>query len=580
MVREKRDMRPPVLKFAAAVLLSLGGLLFTFLRNESSKPSSDTGKSDSCGDRSDNLVLQKTENSAGLAKHDLSPPKSASNSFSPRVKVNGVIDSYILPEFDEVLTETNSAGEDMNTVDYAHLIPKEYTYLQKDGSGNAQEIQRLRQTVQILKERETDLEIQLLEYYGLKEQETAFMELQNQLKIKHMEARLFSLKLESLQADKKRLEEQVSDHTKVSAELDAAKAQIKILMRKLKSEAEENKERILALQERARKLQEEEKMDVEADHGNIQGKLQKLRDLEEEMEELRKSNSTLMLEKSELAQKLEHAQLLATSVLSSDEERVLKEEPQSLQQKYENLTKEVEQLQAARCSDVEELVYLRWLNACLRYELRNHKPSPDATVSRDLSRTLSPKSEEKVKQLILEYASKEGQDEKGKCLQDFDSDQWFTSQNSSHTDSEDDSSIDMSLDSKTHASKRPQVFGKLMRLLQGKARGKDNRSTSGETSLGVEDLERRQSGFSAGIDSVSDRADNRFSSELRRTSDDGPTLCIFRSTDAIAEDNYSTQSDQSTHAPENIQKAELVKYAETLKVSCSISSRRSVFGSL
>ena len=145
------------------------------------------------------------------------------------------------------------------------------------------------------------------------------MELQNQLKIKHMEARLFSLKLESLQADKKRLEEQVSDHTKISAELDAAKAQIKILMRKLKSEAEQNKERILALQERARKLGEEEKKDVEADRGNIEGKLQKLKDMEEEIEELRKSNSTLTLEKSELVQKLEHAQLLSTSVLSSDE---------------------------------------------------------------------------------------------------------------------------------------------------------------------------------------------------------------------------------------------------------------------
>lgn len=41
--------------------------------------------------------------------------------------------------------------------------------------------------VKNLKERERDLEIQLLEYYGLKEQESAVVELHNRLKINSME---------------------------------------------------------------------------------------------------------------------------------------------------------------------------------------------------------------------------------------------------------------------------------------------------------------------------------------------------------------------------------------------------------
>ncbi|KAG9130805.1 hypothetical protein Leryth_021985 [Lithospermum erythrorhizon] len=543
MSKEKRDIRPELLKFAAASVLSLGGIFYSFIRKERSKISSDSQSKGSVGSEKHKLIeVEYGIDLAGIFfPQNISPQENSGENLSPPAKVNGEKDSHLLPEFDELLEDINIhstetgllIGEDMDRVGYAQLNRKEYTYAQKDGSGDAQEIQRLRQAVRILKERETDLEIQLLEYYGLKEQETAFVELQNRLKIKNMEGRLFSLKLESLQADKKRLEEQVSNHAKVSAELEAAKAQIKLLKRKLKSASERNKEQILALQERARKLQELENKDVEAEHGNIQVELRKLKDLEGETEELRKSNSTLKLEKYELTQKLEYVQLLATSVLDSDEVTVLKEERQSLQQKYENLKKEVEQLQADRCSDVEELVYLRWLNACLRYELRNYQPGPDTTVSRDLSRTLSPKSEEKVKQLILDYASKEGQDEEGRNFLDFDSDQWFTSQNSSHSDSEEESSIDMSSYSKTQTLKKPLVFGKLIRLLQGKDRGKHNRSVSGETSSCVEDLKGRHSGVSPLIDAVSAETDNR----------------------------------------------DLVKYAETLKVSRNISSRRSIFGS-
>ena len=84
----------------------------------------------------------------------------------------------------------------------------------------------------------------------------------------------------------------------------------------------------------------------------------------------------------------------------------LSEESERLKKQNEELKNEIEQLQADRCSDVEELVYLKWINACLRYELRNHQPDLGKIMARDLSKTLSPKSEARAKQLILEYANK------------------------------------------------------------------------------------------------------------------------------------------------------------------------------
>lgn len=54
-------------------------------------------------------------------------------------------------------------------------------------ANNASELERLRNLVRELEEREVKLEGELLEYYGLKEQESDVTELQRQLKIKTVE---------------------------------------------------------------------------------------------------------------------------------------------------------------------------------------------------------------------------------------------------------------------------------------------------------------------------------------------------------------------------------------------------------
>lgn len=66
------------------------------------------------------------------------------------------------------------------------------------------------------------------------------------------------------------------------------------------------------------------------------------------------------------------------------------EEVHQLGEANDNLEKEIEQLQADRCADVEELVYLRWLNACLRYELRQHQPPSEEIVCRGSKQVLEP----------------------------------------------------------------------------------------------------------------------------------------------------------------------------------------------
>lgn len=226
-----------------------------------------------------------------------------------------------MPEYDEIVKDFNcalaSAGvTPRKDVDTPLESPK--PLISSDKDEHAQEIRHLRNMVRMLRERERNLEVQLLEYYGLKEQETAVMELQNRLKINNMEAKLFTLKIESLQTDNRRLEAQVADHAKVVTELEAARAKIKLLKKKLKSEAENNRQQILNLQQRVGKLQDQDYKSASS-NSEVQLRLKRLKGLEDEMKQFRESNMRLQLENSELARRLESTQILSCSVLEDPE---------------------------------------------------------------------------------------------------------------------------------------------------------------------------------------------------------------------------------------------------------------------
>ncbi|KAJ8553299.1 hypothetical protein K7X08_023977 [Anisodus acutangulus] len=102
-------------------------------------------------------------------------------------------------------------------------------------------------------------------------------------------------------ADKMRLEAKVVDYAKVVSELEAAKVKIEQLKKKVRSEDDHSKEHILALQELVMKLHDQEMKTVETE-SDVQLKLRKLKDLENQADELKKSNQSLRKENSDLAQ--------------------------------------------------------------------------------------------------------------------------------------------------------------------------------------------------------------------------------------------------------------------------------------
>ncbi|KAE8820101.1 Protein CHUP1, chloroplastic [Hordeum vulgare] len=86
-------------------------------------------------------------------------------------------------------------------------------------ANNAAEMERLRDLVRELEEREVKLEGELLKYYGLKEQQIDVSELQKQLKITTVEVDMLNITISSLQAKRKKLQEDVARDAAAKKEL-------------------------------------------------------------------------------------------------------------------------------------------------------------------------------------------------------------------------------------------------------------------------------------------------------------------------------------------------------------------------
>ncbi|CAI0462227.1 unnamed protein product [Linum tenue] len=581
--RDRKDISPLLLRFGAAVSVSFAGFLVSRVRanrihmakqqpQPPHSPRSPDHESSSragigvskaiCND--DVLSVKRTPGAGcmGLDGQDVIcrvkvPAETSLGNFSPSCRLSGDKDGYLSPEFNDPV---NDLG----------VVPKELRSAEDDE--HEEEIRHLKNKVRMLEEREKKLEVQLFELYGLKEHETAVTELQNRVKINNMETELLTLKMESLQAQNQKLVAQASEQTRTVSELDAARAKINLLKKKLRSETEQNREQILALKEKVSKLQEQEIGATSSDSE------QRVEDLEAQAEELRKSNMKLQQENSDSGHRLEATQVLANSVLEDPEMEELRKLSNRLSEENILLTKEVERLKADGCSDVEELVYLSWINACLRYKLRNFQAPNGKTAARDLGKSLSPESEEKAKKLILQYADAEGMGEEGMRTVDFETDQWLSSQASYITVSTNfDDTPSVSTKATTMNNNSPRKL-KIFRKLRRSIRGKDEHRT--------EDSD-YPSSVSTGTDAGSDTQSNRGRTPLSsyRFSTDSHRMSIPGLYDAKEMESLRVTSDlgstdllrRFSSGPEtgrdflpdqeDLGKSDLVRFAGVLKES-------------
>lgn len=180
------------------------------------------------------------------------------------------------------------------------------------------EIVYLSNLAQALWDRNRSLEMEILEYYGLKElQEASVKELENQLKLNSVEAKCLSLKVESLMDENLRLKLEASEFSGTMRELGLARARVKHLKRRQKYIHVQAREKISSLEKRI-SLMHAIKRRESRDEAEVQNKLKRVKELEDEAGVLRKENSMLTQENLDLARRLESAE----SSISTTLERV------------------------------------------------------------------------------------------------------------------------------------------------------------------------------------------------------------------------------------------------------------------
>ena len=74
-------------------------------------------------------------------------------------------------------------------------------------------------------------------------------------------------------------------------------------------------------------------------------------------------------------------------------QQVLAAETTLLRKQLAEVKGQVADMQSAKFSEVEEVVYLRWVNACLRYELRNFKAQGGQVAAKELQAVRNPQSQ-------------------------------------------------------------------------------------------------------------------------------------------------------------------------------------------
>ncbi|KAL5726074.1 hypothetical protein ACHQM5_009145 [Ranunculus cassubicifolius] len=235
------------------------------------------------------------------------------------------------------------------------------------------ELECLRSLVNEMEETQENLSTNLLVCYGFKEQEMEIVELKDHLNEKRIEINKLSFTKNYLKAESKKLQEEITQGVVIKKQLEKARIKIRDLEQKIEMNANQRNGILTMLNDQVESIQTDPNPGGDAD---IQKKLNAWTDLQLEAMELHRRHKELQLEKRILAIKVVVAEARIASVLNTTESEVVRRiriEGDASWLTNENLLKQVEELQKDRFNVVEELVYQRWVNACLRYEIQNHQ---------------------------------------------------------------------------------------------------------------------------------------------------------------------------------------------------------------
>ncbi|CAI5490195.1 unnamed protein product [Closterium sp. Naga37s-1] len=199
---------------------------------------------------------------------------------------------------------------------------------------------------------------------------------------------------------------------KIKKELNELRARERELQKQLRigsgssSEITALKQVVASLKAREEEVNAKEALAL-AKHKEVEALRKVQEKVEVELVEARRMNNELQLQRRKMSVQLAEAQAHMDRLIAPESQQLKKAQMEAmlLRQRVADLLRQVEGLQNSRFSEVEEVVYLRWVNACLRFELRHNKAmagGKDSALS--LNNNRSPRSQDRAKHLMQQFA--------------------------------------------------------------------------------------------------------------------------------------------------------------------------------
>ncbi|KAH7278714.1 hypothetical protein KP509_38G053600 [Ceratopteris richardii] len=232
------------------------------------------------------------------------------------------------------------------------------------------------------------------------EEENMKMEAEKQLNGKTSEIERHK-KMASLQEEVLRLSKESDEINVMKQELEATYERLEHLQRARKIDANGANKKLPMLKRKVNILQERE---MPTFKGFMEQESQIFRERDLHVMNLQRTVDYLGQQKQDLIVELSKVESKIVKLSSEDDSIAeIQSEISELRQIKEDLYQVVEGLQLCRLHQLQEIVHLRWVNACLRYELRKFKVPCEKFTAVDLTNSLSPISQDQANKLMIEY---------------------------------------------------------------------------------------------------------------------------------------------------------------------------------
>lgn len=287
---------------------------------------------------------------------------SENNSYTLENEIHSHDDDNFSSIEDE---EENDSSIDSNVLSSSLVIYENHSCLE-------QEVACLRSKIEGMKIRELALTLQFEKYCEMKERESMLMEIKNMLSMEMSRVEFFDREISLLETETIKLENFVVQYLEIIEKVEYLKSENRVLEKKVKKLLKKSKAQSVLIKEQTLMVKEGEE-EIMRNYDELQKRASVIDKLEDEIREMKMVLDNLVEEKNEALKKLEmlegkqelHKKPLQY-YLQVESRDVMKED-------YNKVLKELEHVKKEHENEVEELIYLRNINVCLRKELMKHE---------------------------------------------------------------------------------------------------------------------------------------------------------------------------------------------------------------